>query len=56
MEKRTGIANLSAVVNAQSSDYSSRALTDSFGVLSRFDQDSDRDAPDVGRDRPGDFK
>jgi len=43
MEKRTGIANLSAVVNAQSSDYSSRAFTDLHGVLSRFE----RGAPGV---------
>jgi hypothetical protein len=35
IEKRTGNAHLSAVVNAQGSDYSSRAFADAGGVLSR---------------------
>ena len=52
MEKRTRNAHLSHVVNAQGSDYSSRAFADAGGVLSRRLVNTHR----IHWDRPGDFK
>jgi hypothetical protein len=53
-EKHTAITNLSAVVNAQSSDYSSRAFANAGGVLSR--RQAVKTQHRIHRYCPGDFK